>query len=389
MHSNMKRIFATIAAVAAMAACQKSVETGDVLFFTGTEASAEVSMYVDGPASSSFTVTSTAKATKDILVVLSVDPEGVDVYNSQNGTNYKLLPGSSYRLSDHRVTIKEGSYVSTPATIDIISMDDFEEGVIYCVPLKIEYADGAEALKDGEYMFVVLKAVINTTGVDFNRRGYCTVPSMMNKTSLSDLGVCTMEARIKPESWQTSNPYISTVVGVEENFLLRIGDISAPISAANTQQMQLAGRGVSITSKTYFALNQWYHVAVVDDGSVATLYVNGEVDTQVSSAGKSAINLAWDYSGGFHIGYSAGGRQFDGVISEVRVWKRALSGVELLNNQCIIADPVKAAAEDGLIAYWKLDGTSNGYKDLTGNGYDAVLNSTVNVASGIKCPIID
>jgi len=388
--NNMKKILIFAAAVLALAACKKSIAFEDVLYFTGTESTPETSLYVDGPTEASYTVTTSSAVKKDVKVTVAIDPDGVARYNTAYGTSFQMLPAGSYQLEDENVTILAKSNVSTPFKLAVVSQDDFEDGVTYCVPFKIVSTDGeALPLRGGEYMYAIVKAVIHTTGVDFNQRGYLTVPSMMYKSSLTDLGACTMEIRVKPESWQGRNPYISTLIGVEENFLLRFGDISC-----DPNQLQLAGRGVSITSQTHFDTGTWYHIAIVDDGSNATLYVNGVMDTQVSSAGKSAINLAWDWAGGFHIGYSSDGRLLDGVLSEARIWNRALSAVELMNNQCIISDPVKAAAEDALIAYWKLDepvteGSSTVFKDLSGNGYDAVLSNSYTIVDGVSCPILD
>ena len=386
----MKKVCYTLAILAAVVGCKKSLPYQDVLYFTGSEATAEVSMYVDGPTEASFTVTSSAVAAEDITVTVAIDKAALTAYNNANGTTYELLPEGSYNLAGGTVTIPAKANVSTPFTLSITSQDDFEDGVTYCVPFKIESASNGQApILGNEHMYAIVKAVIHTTGVDFNQRGYLTVPSMLYKSSLSDMGACTMEIRVKPEGWQSRNPYISTLIGVEENFLLRFGDISC-----DPNQLQLAGRGVSITSQTHFDTGTWYHIAIVDDGSTARLYVDGELDTEVSSAGKSAINLAWDWAGGFHIGYSSDGRQLDGVLSEARVWNRALSAVELMNNQCIISDPKKAAAEDALVAYWKLDepvtkGTSTVFEDLTGNGYDAVISSSYAIVEGVSCPILD
>ena len=386
----MKKVLNTLAVLALLTGCQKSIGYQDVLYFTGSEASSEVSLYVDGPTDASFTVTSSALAKEDVKVDVVIDEAAVDTYNQINGASFQMLPSDSYKLENGQVTIPAKGNVSSAFTLSIISQDSFEEGVTYCVPFKIKSASNGQApIVGNEYMYAILKSVIHTTGVDFNQRGYLTVPTMLHKSSLSDMGACTMEIRVKPEGWQSRNPYISTLIGVEENFLLRFGDISC-----DPNQLQLAGRGVSITSQTHFDLNTWYHIAIVDDGSTARLYVNGVLDTEVSSAGKSAINLAWDWAGGFHIGYSSDGRQLDGVLSEARVWNRALSAVELMNNQCIISDPKKAAAEDALVAYWKLDetvvkGTNTVFEDLTGNGYDAVISSSYAIVEGVACPILD
>ena len=387
----MKKILLFAAATLALAACKQSIPFEDVLYFTGTEVTAETSLYVDGPTEASFSVTSSSAVKKDVQVTVAIDPQGVDRYNAINGTTFQMLPEGSYELNNATVTIPAKGNQSNAFTLNITSQDEFEDGVTYCVPFMIASTTGeAQPLRNGEFMYAIVKSVIHTRGVDFNRSGYLTVGSMLNKSSLTDLGACTMEIRVKPESWSSRNPYISTLIGVEENFLLRFGDISC-----DPNQLQLAGRGVSITSQMHFDVNTWYHIAIVDDGSTATLYVNGVMDSQVSSSGKGAINLASTWAGGFHIGYSAdSGRCLDGILSEARVWNRALSPVELMNNQCIISDPKKAAQEDALLAYWKLDeavqaGSVTQFEDLTGNGYNATLSNSFEFVDGVKCPIID
>lgn len=108
------------------AGCQKSLEYSDVVYFTGTENSNITNMYVDGPSSMGVTVTSSCKMAADVQVALAVDAAAVDAYNALHGTDYRMLPAGSYRLSDDAVTIAEGTNVSTPSSFEIVSMDDFD-----------------------------------------------------------------------------------------------------------------------------------------------------------------------------------------------------------------------------------------------------------------------
>lgn len=96
----------------------------DVVYFTGTENSNITNMYVDGPSSMGVTVTSSCKMAADVQVSLAVDAAAVDAYNALHGTDYRMLPAGSYRLSDEAVTIAEGTNVSTPSSFEIVSMDD-------------------------------------------------------------------------------------------------------------------------------------------------------------------------------------------------------------------------------------------------------------------------
>ena len=105
-----------------------------------------------------------------------------------------------------------------------------------------------------------------------------------------------------------------------------------------------------------------------------TLYQNGEV---VGSADMASdirdIDLTEEYERTaeglqkFYLGRSyTNNRDFCGLMSEVRVWNRALSADEInAPNHFYKVDP----ASEGLVAYWKLDdGTGYIAKDYTANG---------------------
>jgi hypothetical protein len=191
-----------------------------------------------------------------------------------------------------------------------------------------------------------------------------------------------MECRVYVNGFQTANPFISSVMGIEENFLLRFGDVSV----ANNQ-LQLAGGLINtkkfpVTSKAFFSTGKWYHIAIVYNGSTMALYVDGVLDNY-ADAETGGINLTDNYSGGFHLGFSAGGRFLNGYVSEARVWTRALSATELQENLCYV-DP----ASNGLLAYWRFNGTeqAGNIPDLTGHGYTAVAAKPLAWVAGVRCP---
>lgn len=371
-------------AALAAAACQESMEYKDVVYFTGTENTAVTSMYVEGPTALGLTVTSSAKLGAEMTVGVQVVPEALEAFNMAQGTAYKMLPDGSYKLGGTTFTIEAGKSVSLPVNFEILSMDDFEDGVIYCAPIRLtETSNGMEVLEASRITYIVINQIITTQGPDFGQTDYISVPTMMNNAMFADMGTCTMEIRVKMDAFYaaSANPGIASVIGVEENFLLRFGDISC-----DKNQLQYAGRGASVTSSSHFNTGTWYHIAVVDNGSTLTLYVDGNVEGTVDSSGKSAINLGDTWMDGFHIGYSERGRLMDGVVSEARVWNRALSPIELVNNQCYV-DP----SSEGLVCYWRLDGLVDGvFQDLTGNGNPGVPSTqNINWYEGLKCPVID
>lgn len=375
--------FLATAAFAA-GACQKSVEYRDVVYFTGTESSPITSMYVEGPTALGLTVTSSSKVASDVNVGVTVDPDALAAFSASQGIEYKMLPEGSYKLDGNSFKIESGKAVSLPLQFEILSMDDFEDGALYCVPVRLTDTDnGMDILNASRITYIVINQIITTQGPNLAQNYYISFPTTVNNSLYHNLSACTMEIRVLMNGFYSasSNPGIASVMGVEENFLLRFGDISC-----DKNQLQYAGRGASVTSSSHFNTNTWYHIAVVDNGSTLTLYVNGNVEGTVDSSGKSAIDLAWDYCGGFHIGFSERGRFMNGIVSEARVWNRALNIIELENNQCYV-DP----NSEGLIGYWRLDELVEGkFKDLTGNGNDGEPSSTnFKWYENLKCPVID
>lgn len=383
-------LFCLVAAVALLSGCKKSLEYRDVVYFTGSEGTPVANMYLDGPTSMGFSVTSSCRVENDVTVTVIVDGDALEEFNKNNGTAYSLLPESSYSISTLAPVIKEGTSVSAPFFLDISALDDLEVGVLYCLPMRITAtSNGMDILEASKFKYITVKQIITTRAAatsnsttNYMGNNYFTVPTMVLNENLRDLGVCTMECRVKMNAFYPANhnPGIATVMGQEERFLIRFGDISC-----DNDQLQIAGRGASLTSKSHFSTGRWYHVAAVDNGNFITLYVDGEVEGQIKSSDKSAIDLGWDWEGGFAIGNSCGNRIMNGYLSEMRIWQRELSAVELKNNQCYV-DP----ASPGLIAYWRFNGSEgNTVLDLTGHGYDAIANGAINWLENVKCPEVN
>jgi len=365
--------------------CRKGADYHPVLYFTDTEQFSEKMLTVDGPSSIGLSVTSSVKAGTDINVSIQSNAALLETYNKLNGTTYEFLPEGSYQLQvpNNNLVIRSGSNRSESATFSITSLASFKEGVTYCVPVSITGVQGGvEVLESSRTIYLIIKRSIITQAASLASNRYFRVPSFATDASLSNVPNLTFECRILVNAFQTANPFISSVMGIEENFLLRFGDVSIP-----NNQLQLAGGLVSgnkypVSSKASFSTGKWYHVATVFNGSTISLYIDGMLDNYTDAA-NGGVNLTDTYSNGFHIGYSAGSRYFNGAISEVRVWTRALTQKELQNNLCYVPP-----ASNGLLAYWRFNGDINGntVADLTGHGHSAVGNNTITWVPGVKCP---
>lgn len=369
-------LFALLLPAATLTACQEAVELQEVVYVTGTDDDASFIFTVDDPAGMGVTVTSTAKATKPIYVTLKTAPSLVAEYNLLHGTNYMPLPDKSYEFTDETVEIPAGKNVSKAAKFSITSVADFVEGTTYLMPVSIASVDGGLAvLEPCRTMYVVIKRTIHTRATKIQPAVY-QVPSFQKDASLAAVPQVSMECRVRMHAWQNTKPYISSVVGLEEHFLLRFGDVTI-----DKNQLQLAGGGFPVTSNTRFELEKWYHLAVVYDGATITLYIDGVFDASVA-APRGPVDLTRTYQNGFFIGQSRGSRRMNGDISEVRVWTKALTPADLKNNVCFV-DPTA----EGLLAYWRFNETDgNDVPDLTGHGYTAKGTSAPTFVEGVKCP---
>lgn len=176
-----------------------------------------------------------------------------------------------------------------------------------------------------------------------------------------------LEGWIKPSSFKSASPYISSVMGTEvsdsNSAFLRLGDANL---ANNKLQFVVSINNVQqkLASVTALNTNTWYHVAATYDGANMKLYINGVLDATRAQTGNVAS------SGAFNVGYLYNtSRNFNGKVDEVRVWKRALSQTEISQKMCNVTLPATSLA-----AYWKFnEGNGSSVQDSSGNGVTLTL----------------
>lgn len=198
-----------------------------------------------------------------------------------------------------------------------------------------------------------------------------------NAAPLNNMSAITIEAMIRPDNFDKGGSgTLSTIMGIEGEFLVRIGDASVP-----NNQLQIATTAGNFTDAG-LRLNtgEWYHVAVTFDQSTHKIqcYLNGELKLD-SFTSLGAINLgvergnetgAWgSVVRVFWIGYAyEPARDFEGLMTEMRIWNRALTEEEInAENHFYTVDP----SSEGLVAYWKCDeGEGTTVRDYSSSGND-------------------
>jgi len=133
----------------------------------------------------------------------------------------------------------------------------------------------------------------------------------------------------------------------------------------------------AVTATNAVVLNQWQHVAGVWNGSDLKIYINGVLAN--TTTGVTGASFKSQLNNPIQLGKNLSNEKFVGNIDEVRMWSRALSVDELLNNiNCELP-----AAQSGLIAYYKfnqgIDNATNAglttLLDSSGNNYNGTLNN--------------
>ena len=298
-----------------------------------------------------------------------------------------MLPETYYQLLKTEVVIPAGKTTSEEVGIKFSKLDELEIDVTYLCPLSIGGADGVGVMDGSRTMYYLVRRSSAITTAMNLKNIYVAVPGFDKGSSTSDvvnnLSAVTMEAIIRVNSFQQE---ISSIMGIEQYFLMRIGDKEFPNRQLQTQTT--FGKFPEINNQKLLLAGEWYHVALTWDIATATIafYVNGQLQSISTSHGKSDLTsislgdkLPDDEFGNggdfnFYFGRSYGeshdiSRQFDGEICEARIWNVARTQEQIYQNMYEISNPT---TEPALCAYWKFDeGTGTVVADRTGHGNDA------------------
>ena len=117
--------------------------------------------------------------------------------------------------------------------------------------------------------------------------------------------------------------------------------------------------------------DQWHHVAATYDGTVAKLYIDGELDNEIYFNTDYLSTLdGGNYSTNIGTANHAS-EYFNGIIDDLAIWNRALTEQQI---QAQMNAPL-LGNELGLAAYWNFnEGQGNSLTDLSGNGNDGAIN---------------
>lgn len=377
----------------------------------------------------------------DVTVSIAVDPSLVDTYNARHNTSWPMLDAKYYSLSDERVTIPAGKTASDAVTLhlqELLGEGEDQTGALtldatYLLPVTITNAS-VPTLDSSSTVWYVIKRSSNITTAAQLTDNWINFPTLDKDTeqamALNNLTAVTYEALIYIDKFATSalnsagvaNPVsISTIMGVEDYLLLRIGDTNF-----ERQQLQLDGSGSGSAFGKFPGrdagkiLNEgvWYHIACTYDQATRTvrIFVNGELQSEGKDMGLASmsddtrINLAmrafydrylnnptpeneekyggWADARQFFISYSYDAyRPLNGKIAEARVWSVARTQEQIWENMYEIADP---ESDPTLVGYWKFnEGAGNTIKDYSRYHNDGEAEYDLVWPDGVEIPKIN
>lgn len=302
---------------------------------------------------------------KAIKLLIKADPALVNTYNGVYYGNAEALPSEYYTLENPEVSIAKGNILSDEIMVKFNDLNKLDREKVYVLPVTIEQAD-INVLQSARTVYYVLKgaALINVVADVSKNLVYVnwSKPEVVN-----NMKKLTAEALIRVDKF---DKMISSVMGIEGHFLIRIGDAGIP-----NNQLQIATSNGNVTSSNLLIpTGEWTHIAVTYDADAGTIivYINGKNKLEVS---KSAGAVNWgqtktDEGNGFWIGHSYDrARSLEGNISECRIWNKVLTADEI-NAKDHFYEVIPGT--EGLVAYWKFDeGVGTSITDYSGNGNNA------------------
>ncbi|MBE8712469.1 DUF1735 and LamG domain-containing protein [Sphingobacterium hungaricum] len=294
----------------------------------------------------------------DIAVDFAVDQSLVSKFNLAYGETAILLPSNHYKMSSMNSVIPTGSVLSNPIDVNFLAINTLDRDITYVLPVRVSNSN-LNVLQSGSITYYLIKAGALINVVADIENNYLNAATLANASALNNLSEVTLEALVYPRNFDRM---ISTVMGIEGKFLIRLGD-----AGYDADKIQIATSTGNLSTTAVLTPNKWTHIAVTYNRVEGTIkvYLDGKLNTSGRNTTLGLVNLGMSGSSGFYIGRSwEDVRFFAGDVSECRIWNVERSEEQIASNFYDI-DPTT----EGLVAYWKCnEGGGSIVNDHTTNG---------------------
>lgn len=303
------------------------------------------------------------KVDKDVVVEIKLNPALLDQYNEANSGEYYPVPNFN---------IPEGTKVTIPAgeigVVFPIRVEDFETGgkqYALGVELGNVISGGLEKSNmQSKHIYLLSKPLNVSVPILNGLRG------MVKTAPEENWGITTsqwsLECWARMSRYSKNNQAIFNTGSKDHEIYIRFGDANRPYN-----YLQIKTLGGQVSTPSDLEANKWYHWAFVYDGTTLTIYRDGEEVVKFDPPAPKGGSVRFDY-----VEMISSGSYFpdECAMSQVRLWKTAISQTQIKNNMFYSINP----ANTNLIGYWPMDeGDGNSFADITGNGHDATAENSV------------
>ncbi len=192
-----------------------------------------------------FAATLAYPSDQDVTLYVTVDPSLVERYNARYGTAWPMLDAKYYALSSETATIAAGKTTSETLTLhlqNLLGEGAEQTGALpldetYLVPVTIAQSSVPTLATSSTVYYVVKRSSNITVAAQLGEGNWINFPTLdtygTNSQAWNGLTAVTYEALIYIDQFATSTVTsdgntnavnISSVMGVEQYLLLRIGD---------------------------------------------------------------------------------------------------------------------------------------------------------------------
>ena len=188
----------------------------------------------------------------DVTITYEVSPSLVSTYNYLYDAKAVMLDAACYSIPNLSAVVKAGSIYSSEVKVNFRNMDKLDIDSVYVLPVSIANASSIGVLESKKTTYFVIKgaALINT--VANIKENYLSI-NWANPLPCDSLTKFTMEALIYANKFDRS---ISTIMGIEGMFLIRLGDSNDPAQLqVATNHGNYPGKDASKALST----NKWTH----------------------------------------------------------------------------------------------------------------------------------
>lgn len=217
------------------------------------------------------------------------------------------------------------------------------------------------------FVFVLFISALAFSGVEFDGAG--EMLDCGTSTRLVGASDLTISAWIKPKAITGSDQLIvakSTTTTLPEPYAMRFVDVGLGLIALQCQMLlsgvtYTANAIVCETTSDCFLDGAWTHIACTGDAINGLIpYVDGTAYSPTGIFG-TLPKLATNFTIGR---YNSGSMPYNGIVTDVAVYSRALSGSEIAN---LASSRKRNTITDGRLGYWPMDDLRDGTSIASGS----------------------